>query len=191
MLFFKFFNNPGGAINSGFFEKFMFNNPKSTGKNFSIKLPLFLENRTEKTDLVLSKQILNYFSNLDDYNFTVAASYINGDYKKLDKKELESILASPSQMKNLSPRNSKLLTNKVISGQNYIGILAEFDLVKEYLGKTMNTRISSLYVFEQGQLFIFNFSYGEELNNRSHDLSKFKNKYDNLTFSLLNNLQFY
>lgn len=191
LLFFKFYNNPGGVINSGFYEKFMFKNPKSTGKNFSIKLPLFLENRTEKTDLVLSKQILNYYSNLDDYNFTVGASYINGDYKKLDKKELEYIATSPSKMKNLSPKNSKLLTNKVITGQNYNGILAEFDLVQEYLGKTINTKISSLYIFEQGQLFVFNFSYGEELNNSSHNLSKFKNKYDNLTLSLLNNLQFY
>lgn len=193
LIFFKFYNNPGDAINSGFYEKFVFNNPKSNGKNFTIKLPLFLENETKKTDLVLSKQILNYHSILDDYNFTIGASYISGDYKKLNRKELESISTSPLQMKNLSPKNSKFLTSKVITGQNFIGILTEFDLIQEYLGISMESKNSYLYIFEQGQLFIFNFSYGEQLsnNNNGQKLSKLKNKYSNLTLSLLNNLQFY
>jgi hypothetical protein len=190
LVFFKFYNNPGGAVSNGFYEKFTFSNPKSTGRNFSLKIPLFMENRSKNTDLVLSKQIFNYYSNLDDYNFTIGATNATGEYKKFKKTELEYISTSPEQMKNISPKNSKLLNSKVISGQNYIGILAEFDLVQEYLGITMNTKISSLYVFEQGQLFIFNFSYGEKLKTNSQNLSKLKNKYHNLILSVLNSLQF-
>ncbi|RQP15435.1 MAG: hypothetical protein EAS52_15150 [Parapedobacter sp.] len=192
LLYFKFYNNPGGAISNGFYEDFLFANTKNRGRKFSIKLPLFMEDRTKNSSLALSNQILNYHSIMDDHNFTIAASYVDGKYRKYSDEELEYISATNEEIRRLIPENARLITSRAVTGKNYKGILVEFDLIQEYLGLSMDTKLFYLLVFEDGQFFIFNFSYGNNpMDSNQVSLDKFRDKYHKLMLSVLNTLQFY